>query len=87
MKLYEKNRIWVPVEDGDVVPANSRTIDGRFYRPYSYVIVLTIEELREVYSAAVKHTLENVVSERTNGELKVKSPSFDEFMSSKGITI
>ena len=75
MKLYGTNKIWVPVENGDSVPANSRTIDGKFHQQYSYVIVCSIEELLNVFAAG-----------RRYGEDQ-NYPGFTTYLQSKGINI
>lgn len=80
MKQYHKNKIWVPVEEEDSVPANSRTIDGESYRPYSYVIVLTIEELSALWNAGYRAAYSDL-----GKETRIQAVDFETYLQSKGI--
>jgi hypothetical protein len=51
------------------------------------VIVLTVEELREVWEAAEKRILSGPVNRNYKGEFLSNNPDFHEFCESKGIKI
>lgn len=75
MKQHEY--IYVPVEVGESVPANAKTIGLTRYKPVANSIVLTIEELRECFNWGMS-TLE---------DMKTPYMSFEDFLRHKGIQL
>lgn len=84
MKLYDK--IWIPEKKEGVFAF--RDSQGDVPVPvHATVIVLTIEELQELWNAAAWNGYENRIDQKTQGEVSVISPDFTIYLQSKGINI
>lgn len=79
MKQYEY--IYVPVEVGESVPANAKTIGLTRYKPIANSIVLTIEEAREMWNAAQDRACALQMGEP--GDTKI----FEGYLESKGVQL
>jgi hypothetical protein len=79
MTKYDK--IWIPVTNDDTVPVEGKAISGIYYKPVKNQIVLTIEELREVWEAGRAYEQD----ERMNNFFN--RPDFSKFLTSKGIVL
>lgn len=83
MKRYDS--IWVP----DDSPGMKETFDpvGEPIKDLSNVIVLTIEDLRTLWTAAERRFYEETRAERTGEEELILSPDFETYIKNKGINI
>jgi len=81
MKQYEK--ILVPCSESEA----THWVDGTLYRLEIDKIVISAEELREVWEAAEKRILSGPVNRNYKGEFLSNNPDFHEFCESKGIKI
>ena len=85
MKQYDK--IWVPIPHSEAVKdCESRAIGVNYFKPEKDVIVLTLEELREVWEACYdqREWMHSKYRKTTDTPCP---PDFREFLTSKGIKL
>lgn len=77
MKQYDN--LWVQTGNGEVVPHDARTINGKFFRPEKDKIVVTIKDLRNLWEAGREFEQD----ERMNGFYK--RPYFTQYLKEQGL--